>query len=93
MSEQPTKLTPYWQRIVGAAQAIIERKIADMEAETCDPAWCLLAEDAAYMEERQMDLDFHRYRLEKVKQGRIVGKFWALDAVIDEKPGLLFTLK
>ncbi len=89
MTDQP-KLTPYWQRIVTAAESILLGRIEALNEQTVDPSVCLLPEDKLTMAFRQDSADGCRGRLETIREGSRAGKALALGTVLFSRPGLLF---
>lgn len=87
MSNDQTKaLSPYWRRITGKAGELLLEKIERLEKQTVDPALCLLPEDAQTMAMRRLDIEGYREILDKVRQGGLAGKLWALDTVWGHSP-------
>lgn len=81
-------LSPYWQRITAKAEDLLLKRIEELEARTVDPEYCLLPEDQSTMFKRQLSLSGYKDILERVKEGSLSGKLWALDTVMGYNPFL-----
>lgn len=92
MSREETKrLSPYWRRLVTAADKILTRRIEKLEARTVKPEWCLVADDKARMVKQQWEIEGLRDMQKDVRSGGFWGKAVAFEAVLGEKPCLLFS--
>lgn len=89
LNDKP-KLSPYWKRITAEAEVILRRRIEELDKKTVDPAFCLLPDDKYRMTRQQWDIDGLKENLDTVRKGGFWGKLAAFDAVLAERPGLIF---
>ena len=90
MGKKTIKLSPYWARITKAADKILSTKIEELKKRTVDPDLCLTNDDKFKMTKREMELNGLKDIQQHVRKGDFAGKLWAVDAVMGEKPCLLF---
>ncbi len=89
--KQPKTLSPYWQKLVNAADVILQRRIDGLQARTVRPEWCLAADDKMRMARQKMELDGMKDVQKAVRRGGFWGKIAAFDTVLSEKPCLVFS--
>lgn len=89
--EQMKPLSPYWQKLVNAADTILQQRIDSLRARTVQPEWCLAADDKMRMAKQQMEVDGMKDVQKAVRRGGFLGKTATLDTVLSEKPCLVFS--